>query len=550
MKKILLITLLSLFIFPNFIEANSINTIYQQGYVDGFFIEFDGNNIVVEEYGGSIYSLPIIREPILEIDGRPVSRDDFKMGMEVYLELQGRSVKYMDAYSSTNPGYIQEGERVRTGVVRSITENQIKILSLTGEEEVYSISPSTRLMKNKEVGDLRQLYVGDRVRLSFTDKNTSYIDKIQVEGDSILIRDLYRGEIHSVSRVSNHIVFKNIHVFRNGRWQLLENTMSLPYNGETSIYINGQEVSPRNLEGYRGQTAYMAIRDDFGINKIEKMVLKQRYENNFSNKIRQISFFASQMELSNKQNITFNEGTMVIRNGRLIDSQSILPGSDGFIVADGRGLDLFANIIYIYNEDINNSKLGVDRLYAGRINTVLENKVYLKDFFLLDQNQWKGFKDEKQLFYDDDTYIYDMEKRRQISTKEFLAGNYSVDERGNRYLSNRDYHGYIYTDGDRIGAIYLKKSMDSLLAQRTTIGIAKDVPYENPYLGYAVDMINSKDWSNLNSRWMEKNATLNIYLREAMIVKNGKIAGIKDIKAGDRLYLVRDSNMAKIIIVK
>ena len=35
-----------------------------------------------------------------------------------------------------------------------------------------------------------------------------------------------------------------------------------------------------------------------------------------------------------------------------------------------------------------------------------------------------------------------------------------------------------------------------------------------------------------------------------MIIKNGKHISIEDIKAGDRLYLIRDDNMAKVIIVK
>ena len=69
-------------------------------------------------------------------------------------------------------------------------------------------------------------------------------------------------------------------------------------------------------------------------------------------------------------------------------------------------------------------------------------------------------------------------------------------------------------------------------------------------MGWIIKLKDAKDWSSVHKEWMAKNASLNIYLRDAMIIKNGQRVTLDEIKIGDRLYLVRDSNMAKVIIIK
>lgn len=551
MKRIIPIIFI-LLIFTNIAMANELEhkNIYQQGIVEGYFIEHKDNRIVIEEYGGTIYSIPMIRNVRLEIDGRPVKITDFKRGMEVYIELQGRSVKYMDAYSVNMPGYIQPGEKVRVGTIKEIDRDQIQILLPTGKVETYFTSPATIVLKNKQNTNTNSLYIGDRVKLYFDEINTSYINRIEIEGDSILIKDLYRGKITVVDKLQDVIALENVDVFRNGSWKSLGKNLKLPYNGELPIYIGGQKIANKDLQYYKGRTVYMAIKDFFGKEKIERMVVKSQYENNFSEKINTINWFSSQMELANNKNINFNDGTMVIKSGRLVDINSLNPSSDGLIIGDGRGADLSADIIYIYNEDINNSNIGQEHIYAGRLNTILQDKVSLKDFFLLDKNDWESFSEEKELFYDEDTYIYDIENNKQVSTKEFFSSNFSVDEKTTKNEKQRDWYGYLYTDGDRISVAFIKKSIESLLAQRTTVAIVETKPTENQLMGWTIKLKDAKDWSSVHKEWMAKNASLNIYLRDAMIIKNGQRVTINEIKIGDRLYLVRDSNMVKVIIIK
>lgn len=524
--------------------------VLKDGYIEGYFIGYSEGIISIEEYSGKLYSLALSPDAIFEIDGRPVKITDFKQDMEVYGRLQGRRINYMDGFSVDKPGYIQAGEKFRVGTIKAIDRDQIQILLPTGKEETYFISPTTIISKNKLNVKANALYVGDRVKLYFDDLYTSYISRLEIEGESILIKDLYRGTLTVVDGLADVISLENIDVFRNGDWKSLGTGLRLPYNSDLPLYVGGQKVNYENLKYYRGRRVYMAMKDYFGQEKVEKMVVKAQNETVFSDKIDSINWFSSQLELANKKNINFHDGTMVIKSGRLVDSNSLNPKSDGLFITDGRGNDLTADVVYIYNEDINNSNIGQDYIYAGRLDKILQNEVYLRDFFLLDKNDWRSFSDDKELFYDNDTFIYNMEDGKRVSSKEFFASEFSVDEDNTRNRKPRDWYGYLYTDGDRISTIFVKKSLDSLYLQRTTTGIVEMGPSKDIHMGWTIKVRDAKDWSSIHEEWMMKNSSLDIYLKEAMIIRDGKNINIEDIRVGDRLYFLRDSNMAKVVIVK
>lgn len=550
MKKkisVLLILVLLVLNISSMVIAAPGRNIYKDGFIEGYFIKYLDERAFIEEYGGEIYRIPISSDTSLEIDGRTVKITDFQQGMEVYGELKGRSLKHMDAFSVDMPGYIQIGGKVRLGTIKTIDRNQIQITLPTGKEETYFTSPTTIVVRNKENVSFTSLYVGDSVKLYFDDIDTSYVSRLEIEGDSILIKDLYRGRLTLVDELEDIVTLDNIEVFKNGSWTSLNSSLRLPYNSDLPIYIGGEKMNYKNLKYYKGKTVYMAMKDFFGKEKIEKMVVKSQNETVFSEKINAINWFSSQLELDNKKNINFHDGTMVIKSGRLVDTYSLNSKSDGLFITDGRGNDLTADVIYIYNEDINNSNIGQDQIYAGRLDKILPNKLYLRDFFLLDKNNWKSFSDDKELFYDDNTFIYNMEDGKKVSSKEFFSLDFAVDK---DYRKPRDWYGYLYTDGDRVSTVFVKKSLDSLYLQRTTTAIVETAPNQDRYMGWTIKVSNARDWSSNHEEWMTKNSSLNIYLKEAMILKNGKRVTRDDIKIGDRLYLVRDSNMAKIIIIK
>ncbi|QXM07379.1 hypothetical protein KVH43_03270 [Crassaminicella indica] len=557
MKKIWIIV--AMLLLTSVISYADINGPYRDGLIEGYVKKVLENQIQIEEYDGTVHLLNLDRKVNFQIDGKNVRLKDFKPGMEVYGELRGRRLKYLEGYSTENLGYIPPGGKVRTGIVKKIDRDQIIIKNLIGKEETYFTSPATVCLKKGENVPLSVLYEGDRVRLYFDEVDTKMISRMSIEGDSILIKNLYRGKLARADQLEDEIVLDKVEVFRNGKWQGFNNSIAIPYSSDLPLYVGGQRLHYKNLKYYRGKTVYMAIKDFFGTDKIEKMVVKSQYEKTYSDKIKRINWYSDTFELANHKNMTFSEGTMVIKNGRLVDKESINPESDAFIVADGRGSNLYADVINIYNEDLNNSNIGQNYIYAGRLSRIFEDKVYLKDFYLLDRHEWESFRtrdedDEKELFYDNDTIIYDIENKKYILPKEFFAGDYSVDEDTddderikNKHL--KDWYGYIYTDGDRITSIMVQKDLDSLRRQRVTTGVIEKAE-EDSLVGWTVYLRDAKDYSYRHDKWMAKNTTIRVNLEKAMIVKNGKIINSYELQPGNRLYIVRDDFYGKVVVVK
>ncbi|WP_341876118.1 hypothetical protein [Defluviitalea saccharophila] len=530
-----------------------LTTPYRQGFIEGFLMEIGENEVSIEEYDGTLHTLSFDKNPLFAIDTLNASLKDFKAGMEVYATLKNRNISYMEGFSTAAPGYIPEGSKIRTGTIKAIDRNQLIIKLDTGKEETYFTTPATILLKDGKRVSLNTLYVGDRVKLYFDEINTMMVSRIAVQGKSIQVKGLYKGKIAAADVIDEDLTLTDLKLFRNGQWENVSSAKTISYSGDSPIYIGGQEVSPSKLKYYVGNTAYMVVKDFFSSDRVEAMVLKNQYETNYTDTIEEMNWYAQSFELAtNHRNLTFNDGTIVIKNGRLVDIYALGPGMDAFIVGDGRIDGMAANVVYIYNEDMNNSNIGQDYLYEGRIDVVFRDSIILRDFALLNKHEWEGFDDTKELYYDEDTMIYDLEEGKIKTPEEFYFEDYAVDEDSD-YADDydlEDWYAYVYTDGDRINAIMVQKNRDSLLRQRVTNGVIGAVPENHQWTGWRVNIINASDWSPRNGQWMARKDAFNLILEEAMIIKDGKIIQADELKPNDRLYIVRDGLEAKVVIVK
>lgn len=548
--KIMLLALTLMLLVSNISYADPI-TPYREGFIEGFIKSKGQDKIEIEEYDGTVHTLSFDDKAVFVIDTVQADFEDFKPGMEIYATLKRRKIDYMEGYSTEVPGYIPEGGKVRTGVIKSIDRNQVTIRLPIGKEETYYTSPATIALKKGKNVPLSILYEGDSVKLLFDEVESTTISRIEIEGDSVRVKDIYRGVLTTVDTLENAITLTGMQVFRNGQWQDLSSSRRISYSAQVPVYTGGEKISYNNLKYYKGKTVYMAVKDFFGRDQIERMVIKNQYESIYSDKIEDINWYSDAFELANHKNLAFNDGTIVIKNGRLVNKYSINAGSDVFVVGDGTGNQQMANVVYIYDTDINNSNAGQFYLYEGRLDEIVKDKVVLKDFCLLNQNEWESFADEKELFYDSDINIYDSEEDRQITPLEFYSKHYAVDEDSSYAEENNlnDWYAYIYTDGDRIAAILLKKDRDSIMGQRATSGTVEFVE-DHSLVGWRISVRDASDWSSRKDAWMAKNTSLMIHLQDAMIIKDGAMISPQELKAGDRLYMIRDGSQAKVVIVK
>lgn len=550
MKKVIALLTVFILIIPTLCFGSTLNT-YGDGYIEGYVRGWVNGSLEMEDYEGVVHIIPVREKADYEIDNRQALPTDFKTGMEVNIWTKDGNLHRIISYSTQNPGYIPAGGKIRNGTVKKIDRNQLIILLTTGDEETYFTTPETTASKNKSNVPLDTLYVGDHVKLYFDDIKTQLISRIDIEGDSVIVKDLYKGRISGVDKYNDVITLSEVEAFRNGSWEKVSASLRIPFTADTPVYMAGQKLSYSNIQHYRGRTVYAAVKDYFGSDRIERMVVKSRYETLYNDKIADINWYEEAMELENKRNLAFNEGTMVIKSGRLVDRFEINPKSDAFIAADGINAKQTADLIYVYNEDLNNSNIGQRMIYSGRLDEITQESVITRELFYLDKNEWKAYGLSKEFYLDDDAVIYDLENNKQITREEFYSGDYAVDENSDSYsvYGKRDWNAYFYCDGDRITHILVQKTMDSLLSGRITNGIVESVEYDIQ-VGWSFYLRNSSDWSSQKSKWMARSAATRINGQKAMIIKDGKMISPTKLLPGDRLYMVRDDFKAKVIIVK
>ncbi|PAB55944.1 hypothetical protein [Anaeromicrobium sediminis] len=555
MKKAISVILI-LLIFIVTISYGGVNDPYRNGYIEGYLKEKYDNKVKIEEYDGTIHEIELARNVVLKIDDILVKPNDMKEGMEVYGDIKGKRLITLEAYSTEKLGYISPQSKTLRGVVKKIDRDTLNIKLITGEEKLFFTSPITIVNKSGESIGLDSLYIGDEVKLYFDEYDTDIISRMEIRNNSIKVKDIYKAKLVRVDEIENKITLENIYNFTDGKWSEIKPMATIEYDYDTPMYLKAQSISNDKLKYFVGKTVYLAVEDFFGEDKIKKLVLQEKYSKIYSDKIRKINYFSDSLELRNNKNLTLSEGTIILKDGRLVEKSIIDEENDALIIADGYKDSLHASVIDIYNTSINNSNIGQKHIYAGRMNRIFEDSVYLNDFYILKENEWYSFRtededDEKRLYYDEDTKIYNLEEKEIISAKEFFQGNFSVDEDDDEIDDRdlKDWYTYFYTDGDRITVGYIMKDLDSLGKERITTGHVQKVENSSS-TGWTLTLMNSKDWSDHKEKWIMKNSSININLEKAMIIKDDKIITPEELLMKDSLYIIRDDYDGKIVIVK
>ncbi|MBO8157937.1 hypothetical protein [Thermosyntropha sp.] len=534
-----------------------------QGYIEGYLAgislpepDKDGQlassgSITVETYDGEMFNISLSPKFSASIDRRPAKITDFKAGIEVYARIVDKQVVLLEGYSVAGTSYISPGSKIRRGMISGIENDQLILKDYAGAKEIYYISPATLIMKRGKVITPDLLYAGDKVKLYFDEINSSMISRLEVEGDSVLVNNLYKGKLKTADFKGEKLVLSDVFIWRNGRWQTQSGLLYLPYSTGIAPFIGGQKINEAKLSYYQGKDVYVITKNILGRETAERIFLKNQYETVVADKVLDINWYVDKFELKNKSNFAVHEGSAVIKDGRLQDKMTLSSGDDVLVIADGRGINRLANIIYIYNQGINNSSLGQHYLYVGRLEQVAEYKIWLKDYFLLAGNSWESYTGVKELYYDNDSFFYDAKKKSLISSEEFLAGDYAVDEDSERVKEEglKDWYAYIWTDGDRASSLLLQEDMDSLLRQRVTGGIIAEIENDEA-AGWTIQIREPVDWSGVKEQWMPKTANLRVNVDKAMIIKDNCLILPEELKTGDRLYIVRDDFYAKVVIVK
>lgn len=506
------------------------------------------------DYEGRLHSFKYIENPGVIINQRPADITDLKYGQEVVLTVTGGLVTRADSnYYIEQPGHIPNEGQTRSGRVKFVDSESIVLELENGIEREFKITPNTLITKegrNVYPGSIR---IGDAVQVYVDTLDSSIASRIKVQGLQQLIKDVYKGTIERVYVSSGRIVLKDTYVYANKGWEERERRKTFELDPGTPIYYGGKLVDTEDVQNnYLNFEGYVAVSNNFNSEKAVKVVLKKGYEKQYSDRIDEISWGTGELELDDKNNILFNDGTIILSQKRMVDMTALEEGHTITTVVDRYGG--YNNAVLVVREDA--ISIG-EKIYVGRLNEIRTGQFDMNYYSCLEDNEWDKISkrsDDITFYYDDDTVILSVygSDVREISAGDFFQGDYADDS---SYKSDEDYYAYVIVEDERAKAIRITKGgivengaaigNDDLEELRITTGEVKEI--DNTL--NIITLNKASNWTSFYNEWERGDDEMYVNYSKAIIFRDGRSIDAGQLRSGESVYVIRDDNRGIIILV-
>ena len=535
------------------------------------------NVLSIYDYDNNISDYPIAQHAVILINGNNSKLTDIQRGVDVELVIKNGYITDVTSESvPENGGAIGDYEKMRTGTVYYVYSDGLLIQLADGTRERYTVTSGTKLIKDGAATALKNIKAGDQVKVYFSSIYTNAVAKVEVEGPERIISQVYKGTIDEVNPTAGTITLKDPYMLKNANWAVVDNYMlEIPYTEKTGIYAGSETVLPKDFSKYyKDMVAYVVVEANYGQETAVKVNIRSGSELLVkSDTIKSLDTTLGSLELTSKENYNINDGTIIINDGRLISANQMTVKDNIYVVGDYYFGDKTASIIKV----IGKSQNIFDNLYIGTIYQVDYNSVIFKNYAKVTNNMWSSVEtaQSRRFYYSADTTITNittLDNGVIIKPTEFFnkgfgeSENLSTDGLGLKY---ERYYGIFVTNGsDVIYGINLRKkglvkgqALDDNTTDESTIALSlnstlKDMTLTKGTVS-AIDtkwtrfqITNSNDWSTSLSSWSVNQVDTYVKYDNTLVVKDNKVIDVKDIKAGDQIYILRNKEAAMVIMVE
>lgn len=521
-----------------FVEALSKERIEIEGLIQDISEEQD--TITIKDYYDRMYSFKIAEGVNVRVNDQWARLEDLLYGQEVTLKISNGNIVDIHGYIDMGePEYIHPGERIVIGKVLYIDkkEGKVTLTDDNGQQE-HIIDPFTPVVKNNMNVGINSIKEGDIIRLEFDQYKGNMPIKVYIAQPDRQIVNLYKADIVGYNPSRNEIILQNPAYYDNTKWKNTTQDTKLILSSDSSIYINGRAITKELLKSYLGREAYIATSDSFGKEEAIKLVFKAGYEKKYYDSIQNIAFGDGKLKVDYNE-MYFDESTIIIKDGKLIHPYNLKKDDDVFVISHGTSTHT-ASLISV--EGIEDTGLVV---YRGRIDDITQYGFELYNIDIIEGTE-KDTKRRRTFDISEDTKIIDTREDEVIevtveefTNSRFLKDRYRRDEEN--YI--REY-AYAIGYGDMVLAIdIIDRDKEGQVVSAASI---KSIDRQE-------DMITLKDirdWNNFRESWNVNKTEIDLDVKEALFIKNGRPATLNEIRNGDSLYIIRRNDFGYIIICR
>lgn len=525
----------------------------------------------IKKYEATNYASVVINHEIKDIK-------DLKYGQDIVLDITNGYVTKISGETFIKPGHIDEYSKMRMGTVTRIDNlGNLKVKFSDNTYQTYKVPDGTPILKGGNNISSAAIREGDSVKLYFSDIYTNTAAKVEIEGKETMIKSIYRGLISDVNIYRKEITIVEPTVLSNAQWKNIDNTYSKTFtiNEDADIYVRGKETPLAELDTiYKNKTVYLAIRDDYSKEQAMQISVAVGGEYFATDRIEDIDKVIGNLELfDNNRNVVFNEGTMIIKNSKLVDATALDERDDVLVVSDYYRGQNNANVIRITSD----AEKIFDNIYIGAVEKVYSGTFTLQNYASISGNEWDAVKQTESApfaYFNDLTIknITDKKAHKTLTANQFFHGGYSKSENAVSNpgaLNYRRYYTFFVTNEERhVKGMNIRhmglldgQNLDNTLKTEADIQKELDKRLANLRLSRGVvagfndtfkriEITDSHDWAEDFGRWNANKGNTSVEYRDTIIMRDGQRIEREDVKLGDYLYILRDDEDALVIFVE
>ncbi|WP_107841849.1 hypothetical protein [Metasolibacillus meyeri] len=521
-----------------FISATYDETVAKDGTVTKVL-----NGVTLQNSRGNRSTFNMDNSAKLYINNTMTTIDGFKSGMEVTVKVNLRRVTEMRGTSAVEQGTIAPNSRQQYGIVTKIDPNGLFVtIKMDGaKEQDYYVNKNTRFIKGSSTHDLSALYEGDRVKVKFSAPSTSIISEMEIIVTGVQVENIYKAKLQTVNTSANTFVVQNAHAFKNWLFGTSEKAAmnNFSFENNTSIYVGNEKITKNQLRNYQNSELYYVTTKQFGKEVVKKVVVLQNNERTYYEPLTAVNTSLNFLQLGYAGQLYMHEGSILIRNGRLVEPSTLAAYGSAYVVTDGATSSRFAHVVNITNDSMTSPNLAQQGLYFGQLEFVdMDNYlVELDELEKIENNYWVS-QSATTFAYSNSSHMVSNVRNGVIS----VVPNMDLIEHEGAY-------GYFYVKDGHIQALHVLTSSQKK-SELVLTGRIQDFRTLTSN-GQETRLMNVKDVSQwLNGEWIDNGSLTNVMLDRATIIKNGRAIKASELKASDRVVLFTNAQFdAHIILV-
>lgn len=525
-------------------------------------LNFKGNKITVLDYEGKTHVIKVVPSTQLQIENLKRDLGDFYFGQEVDVEHKKNTATKVTGYEeedSTRDGYIMAGSRFKRGEVLFISKDQIE-LKVNGERVKYRITPNTIYIKRGKTINLNQVKEGDKVLLNFNSIYTSEVATVNIEDAEQMITGILKGKVELVDERNKEVLLDKPYIYNEGKWlPYKQDKVKLKTTGG-QLYNGAENIQLKTLQIFKDKEVYVAYDQSFGRMKVSKLTTKNGSGQEYQAKVSNIEYTKGQMVVDNNL-MHFNEGTIVIKDNRIVDPLNIDRNKDVMVTVDSiygkKNTSLISMTSNILDDRIDDSKISI---YRGKIEDVFDYGIqigkinYRLDYLKLTDQKWKEVKEEQRFTMSEDTFVYDSELKEEIDVSHFISSRYIDltdiknktlrDRLENDYYKNKTAYFVVRESQYEKELLSINLTPDkqsygtNVILTHSTQGEIKDIDYDNG----KIILTKVKNYNTLNNRFENAlDQTMNIN-KSVILLNDLPLSKDKtySIRKGAKVYAIKE----------